>query len=171
MKNWIASRRTLLGRGALFSAAALSLAGTKRAEAKGETETTLKVGETSKNAAIVLAFCKAGEDRQLEKQMSYIAADSTYRNMPDVPMFTGDKQIRALLKSYLDMSEKTEINVLRIAEAGDGVVLTERVDRFLTKGKWIDCPVMGAAVVKNGKIMEWRDYYDNLLIAAQMKGV
>ncbi len=168
MRDWIASRRTLLGRGALFSAAALALAGTKTAQAKGESLSTLKVGETSKSAAIVLAFCKAGEDRQLEKQMSYIAVDSTYRNMPDEPMFTGDKQIRALLKSYLDSSEKTEINVLRIAEAGDGVVLTERVDRFLTKGKWIDCPVMGAAVVKNGKIMEWRDYYDNLRIKAQM---
>jgi len=170
MDHWKSSRRGLLSRAALLSAAALSLVG-KPAQAKDETESTLKVGKTSKNAAIVLAFCKAGEDRQLETQMSYIAPDSTYRNMPDVPMFTGDKQIRALLKSYLDMSEKTEINVLRIAEAGDGVVLTERVDRFWTKGKWIDCPVMGAAVVKNGKIMEWRDYYDNLLIAAQMKGV
>jgi limonene-1,2-epoxide hydrolase len=171
MNHWKSSRRGLLARGALLSAAALSFVGAKSAHARAETQSTLKAGETSKNAAIVLAFCKAGEDRLVEKQMSYIATDSTYRNMPDVPMFTGDKQIRALLKSYIDMSEKTEINVLRIAEAGDGVVLTERVDRFLTKGKWIDCPVMGAAVVRNGKIMEWRDYYDNLLIAAQMKGV
>ena len=169
MDHWKSSRRGLLAQGALLSAAALSLVGARPAHAKGETPSTLKVGQTSKNAAIVLAFCKAGEDRQVEKQMSFIAEDSTYRNMPDEPMFVGAAKIRALLTSYIDSSEKTEINVLRIAEAGDGVVLTERVDRFLTKGKWIDCPVMGAAVVRNGKIMEWRDYYDNLRIAAQMK--
>jgi len=74
-----------------------------------------------------------------------------------------------LLSGYLSNSDDTEIMITDIAEAKSGVVLTQRLDRFRIKGgKWIDCPVMGAARIENGKIKEWRDYYDNLRLRAQM---
>jgi len=159
MGTWISSRRGLIAGGALVSAAGLVLGGS-RALADSAVQ--------SKNVELILTFCKAGQDRDLEKQMSYIDEDSIYHNMPDAPI-VGRTGIRALLGGYLTASDATEIRVLAISEAKPGLVLTERVDRFRIKGgKWIDCPVMGAAEVRDGRVKHWRDYYDNEYLRKQM---
>jgi limonene-1,2-epoxide hydrolase len=160
MKNWISSRRGLIAGGALVSVAGMIM-GTSRALATPE-------GTNHSNIDLILTFCKAGQDRDLEKQMSYIDEDSIYHNMPDAPI-VGRAGIRALLSGYLTSSDATEIRIINISEAKSGTVMTERVDRFRIKGgKWIDCPVMGAANVVDGKVKHWRDYYDNLYLRAQM---
>ena len=56
----------------------------------------------------------------------------------------------------------------RIAESADGVGLTERTDRFLIAGKWIELPVMGAFELRDGKICAWRDYFDMAQFQRQM---
>jgi limonene-1,2-epoxide hydrolase len=160
MRNWISSRRGLIA-GALVSVAGMAVGG-RRAAAMQEG------AAHSKNIETILAYCTAGQDRDLEKQMSFIDEDSIYHNMPDAPI-VGRAGIRALLSGYLTSSDATEIRVINIAEARSGTVLTERLDRFRIKGgKWIDCPVMGAADVVGGKVKHWRDYYDNLYLRAQM---
>ncbi len=121
---------------------------------------------SSKNVELVRAFCKAGQDLDLDKQMAFIAENAIYHNMPDEPV-NGAKAIRELLAGYAKC-EKAEIIIHRIVEAPDGAVLTERLDRFMMGGKWIDCAVMGSCDIKDGKIVEWRDYYDNLKLRAQM---
>jgi limonene-1,2-epoxide hydrolase len=121
----------------------------------------------SANIDVILAFCKAGEMRDVEAQMRFIPEDGVYHNMPDEPI-KGAAQIRALLTGYITGTDASQIIVENIAEARSGTVLTERVDRFRIKDKWIECPVMGAADVENGKIKVWRDYYDNLRLRAQM---
>jgi len=151
----------LLARGALLSVAALSV--TDAVQAADEPKATAH----STNIDLILAFCKAGQARDVEGQMKFIAEDSIYHNMPDEPI-VGAAGIRALLTGYLTSSDATEIIVHNIAEARPGTVLTERLDRFRAKGKWIDCPVMGSARIENGKIKEWRDYYDNQYLARQM---
>lgn len=149
------TRRHLLISGAALSAAASA------APAAAAT------AASSKNVELVRAFCKAGQDLDLEKQMTFIAENAIYHNMPDEPV-TGFKEIRELLAGYAK-TEKAEIIIHRIVEAPDGTVLTERLDRFkLPGGKWIDCPVMGSCDIKDGKIVVWRDYYDNLKLRAQM---
>lgn len=155
MTSWNSSRRALLARGMVFSAGAPLVA----ASAAG--------AERSANIDVVLAFCKAGEMRDVEAQMRFIPEDGVYHNMPDEPI-KGAAGIRALLTSYITGTDASQIIVRNIAVAPSGTVLTERVDRFRIKDKWIDCPVMGAADVENGKIKVWRDYYDNLRLRAQM---
>jgi len=154
MDDWSFSRR-VFARGALtVPAVGISLANQAGAA-------------PTNNVEIVLAFCKAGQARDVEAQLAFIPEDGTYHNMPD-PIIVGKPAIRALLTGYLTGSDATEIIVKNISEAKSGTVLTERLDRFRTKGKWIDCPVMGAAEIENGKIKHWRDYYDNLYLRAQM---
>ena len=101
MLNWIASRRALLTRGALVSVA--GLAGTVQAAV---------AAPQSKNIEIFLTFCKAGQDRDVEKQMTFIDEDSTYHNMPDAEPIAGRAGIRALLSSYVTTTEASEIKVL-----------------------------------------------------------
>lgn len=167
MNFWNSSRRGFLTRGALFSATGLSLITVKAVQAAESTASAAKDITHSKNIDIVLAICKAAQMRDLETQMSFIADDSTYHNMPDDPS-VGRAQIRAMLGEFLNGSDATEIIVHNIAETPSGTVLTERLDRSRIKGKWIEAPVMGAAEIINGKIKHWRDYYDNLRLRAQM---
>jgi len=57
-----------------------------------------------------------------------------------------------------------KIDVLAIAESGDGKVLTERLDWILDKdGKAVmKVPVMGIFELDGGKITAWRDYFDTI---------
>ena len=41
-----------------------------------------------------------------------------------------------------------------------GVVLNERSDRFRTGDTWVELPVAGVFVVRDGRIALWRDYFD-----------
>src|ERR1700721_127839 len=79
MKNWISSRRGLIAGGALVSVAGMMM-GASRAVATPEGT------NHSKNIDLILTFCKAGQDRNLEKQMSYIDEDSIYHKMRDAPI-------------------------------------------------------------------------------------
>ena len=87
MRNWISSRRGLIAGGALVSAAGFLLSGSRALAAPDAPH--------SKNVELILTFCKAGQDRDLEKQMSFIDEDSIYHNMPDAPI-VGRAGIRAL---------------------------------------------------------------------------
>jgi limonene-1,2-epoxide hydrolase len=151
---FFASRRRLLAGGALLPMTLTLSAAAQVA--------------TGKNVELILAFCKAGQDRDLEKQMSFITQDCIYHNMPDEPV-VGYKAVRELLSGYITGTGTTEIIVTNIAESANGTVLTERMDRFRMKGKVVDCPVMGAAEIVNGKIKHWRDYYDNAKLFAQTR--
>ena len=42
---------------------------------------------------------------------------------------------------------------------GDAV-MNERNDRFLVGDRWIELPVAGLFVLRDGKIALWRDYFD-----------
>jgi limonene-1,2-epoxide hydrolase len=164
---WNSSRREFLTRGALFSAAGLSLIGAKGVQATEPKAVAAKDITHSKNIDIVLAFCKAGQMRDLETQMSFITDDSIYHNMPDASS-VGRAQIRAMLGAFRARSDATEIIVRNIAETRLGAVMTERLDRSRINGKWIEVPVMGVTEIMNGKIKHWRDYFDNLRLRAQM---
>ena len=59
-----------------------------------------------------------------------------------------------------DASEGFKVEILNIVGDGNGNVLTERVDSFRKKGVWIDVPIMGAFTVRDGLIVNWREYYD-----------
>lgn len=52
--------------------------------------------------------------------------------------------------------------VLDVAHMGviDGLVFIERTDRFIYNGKPGSVPVVGVLDIRDGKVQEWREYYD-----------
>jgi limonene-1,2-epoxide hydrolase len=101
--------------------------------------------------------------------MSHFTDASVYHNIPMAPV-TGEKAIREVIQGFMGMSSKVDWTVLHLVEGADGVVLTERVDRFMIKGKWVALPVMGTFEVVNGKIRAWRDYFDMNQFQSQLEG-
>lgn len=85
-----------------------------------------------------------------------LAHDVVYHNMPLAPV-TGLEAVRAYLAAW--PVDECEWELLNIASHGE-VVLTERIDRFCRGADRIVVPVMGAFEVRDGRIVQWRDYFD-----------
>jgi limonene-1,2-epoxide hydrolase len=118
---------------------------------------------------VVTRFCAAFGAGDLEAILAFFTDDAVYHNIPLAPV-TGVDQIRATIESFSGGVDKIEFRVLNIAAAG-GVVMTERVDAFITAAKTIELPVMGTfEVTPDGKIAAWRDYFDLNQFMSQMSG-
>jgi limonene-1,2-epoxide hydrolase len=97
-----------------------------------------------------------------------MAEDIFYHNVPMAPI-TGREAARAMLKGMGEM-EAVNWELLAIAENGE-VVMTERIDGFTFKGgKKIALPLMGIFRIRNGQIVEWKDYFDLGDFQRQMAG-
>ena len=123
----------------------------------------------SRNQTVVRDFLAAFNANDLERIMACFAEDAVYHNIPVQPV-RGTQAIRAVLQGFMGMAKQVDWVVHRLAEAADGVVLSERTDRFLVRGKWIELPVMGAFAVRDGRIAEWRDYFDMKQFQDQLAG-
>ena len=114
----------------------------------------------------VNTFLVAAAKRDYETALPLLAEDVVYQNMP-IAAVTGRAAVQEQLDMVLAMGTDSEWKVLREVADGD-VVMNERVDRFLINGNWIDLPVMGVFVLRDGLIAEWRDYFDLQTVMAAM---
>ena len=111
------------------------------------------------NSEIVSAFIDAFRQADLDRIMDFFEEDAVYHNIPLEPA-QGTEAIRAVLQGFIAMASETDWIVHRIAEDADGVVMTERTDRFLVGETWVEIPVMGTFELRGGKLCAWRDYFD-----------
>ncbi|MCX8072467.1 MAG: nuclear transport factor 2 family protein [Candidatus Binatia bacterium] len=107
---------------------------------------------------IVVAFCEAWRERNIDRLLEFFHPDAVYHNMP-LPPLQGLDAIRATLETFVGPAESIEFEILHLASK-DNVVFTERIDRFRFLGKDVELPVAGVFEIENGKIRAWRDYFD-----------
>jgi len=107
---------------------------------------------------VVREFCALWEKGDLDAIVESFTDDAVYHNIPVAPV-TGKDAIRATIAGFTGGVDTIEFRVLNISADGN-VVLTERVDAFITSTVTIELPVMGTFEVKGDKIAAWRDYFD-----------
>jgi limonene-1,2-epoxide hydrolase/quercetin dioxygenase-like cupin family protein len=71
----------------------------------------------------------------------------------------GPDGIRGALSRLLGAAEQIEWVTRRQVSAGDAV-MNERLDRFQLGDQWVEVPVAGLFVLRDGRIALWRDYFD-----------
>lgn len=121
------------------------------------------------NLEIVRSFIASWASRDLDAIIAELTEDCFYHNMPWAPQ-AGHAEIRAGLEPFVASAREIDWVIHHIAEAANGVVLTERTDRFLLGDTWMEVPVMGTFELRGGKIAAWRDYFDSALVNAAMAG-
>ncbi len=121
------------------------------------------------NSDIVRDFIAAWNLNDMDRVMTFFSADCIYHNIPIEPV-QGADAIRAVIRGFAGAGSKIDWVIPRIAETSDGVVLTERTDRFQFGDRSVELPVMGAFELSDGKISAWRDYVDMAQFQAQMAG-
>ncbi len=67
------------------------------------------------------------------------------------------------------MFDPISFRIRNLAEDGE-TVLTERVDEVTANGLMAPVPVMGTFEVRDGRIVQWRDYFDMGLTGRLMGG-
>ncbi|MEJ7928062.1 limonene-1,2-epoxide hydrolase family protein [Sphingobium sp. AN641] len=124
----------------------------------------------AQNIEIVRDFIALWSARDLEAILAAMAPDCVYHNMPWDPL-VGHDAIRQGLAIFIGDAAEIDWRVYHMAQGADGAVMTERLDRFLIKGKWLEFPVMGIFELRDGLITHWRDYFDSAQVAAAMATV
>jgi limonene-1,2-epoxide hydrolase len=107
---------------------------------------------------LVQDFCDTWAKGDLDAIIEFFTDDAVYHNIPVAPV-TGRDAIRETIAGFTAGIDSVEFRVLNIAANGS-VVLTERVDAFITPTVTIELPVMGTFEVVGDKIAAWRDYFD-----------
>lgn len=96
--------------------------------------------------------------KDVDAIMEFFTDDAVYHNMPMGPV-KGTEGVRGLITGFIGPAEKLDWEILNIAQTGN-TVLAERIDRFVINGKEVVLPCFGAFDMRDGKIAEWRDYFD-----------
>ena len=123
----------------------------------------------TQRAAVVQQLIDAFNAADMDRIMNHFADDAIYHNIPVAPV-SGREAIRAVVQGYMCMASRVDWQVRNMAVTNTGVVLTERVDRFLINGKWVELPVMGTFEIAGGKVTAWRDYFDMQQFQTQLAG-
>lgn len=118
------------------------------------------------NEQIIRDFCAVWSKLDIDAIMDFFTEDGVWHNIPMEPR-AGRDNVRAAITGFMSSSTSAEFEVHHIAESSDGIVLTERTDKFTLNGKSISLPVMGTFELVGGKISKWRDYFDLQTFVAQ----
>jgi limonene-1,2-epoxide hydrolase len=109
------------------------------------------------NLRLVRAFCAAWATRDLDKTLPFLADDSVYRMSETTPPALGHAGVRDRLGSWMGTSQQIEFRILD-AYAKGPIVVTHRIDRFVSTTRPLTWEGVGVFFVKDGKIKEWSDY-------------
>jgi len=109
-------------------------------------------------AAVVEELMRAAEARDFDRMAAVLDDEVVYHNIPVEPV-RGAEAVIATLRQFLGTAEELQW-VVHMSAADGEVVFNERTDRALRGGKWSDLPVAGVFVVRDGRVREWRDYFD-----------
>ena len=107
---------------------------------------------------VVQTFLRLCSEFEFDAAFELIGEDCVYRNMP-FHTARGKQRIVRDLNGMFRLLNQFEVEMVNIA-VNKNVVLTERVDTLGGRFFKIDLQLMGVFVVEDGKISEWRDYFD-----------
>lgn len=108
------------------------------------------------NLKLVTDFCASWSTRDMTRILPFLADDCVYRMTETTPPANGHDGVVQRLKQWLDDSSLVEFKILDAKVAGP-IVITHRIDRFLTKQP-LTWEGVGVFFVKDAKIKEWSDY-------------
>src|SRR5579863_4089324 len=103
---------------------------------------------------VVTSFCGAWEELDIDRIIEHFRPDAVYHNIPVDPG-TGHEAIRAFIEGFSAGWEKVVFEVRHVVAEGN-IVMTERVDHFVSADRTISLPVMGVFEVEDGRIAAWR---------------
>ena len=110
------------------------------------------------NEQIIREFVAAWSNLDAEELASYFTEDGIYHNIPSSAV-QGRDNIQQFITEFTRPWESTDWEIVSLLADGD-VVMVERLDKTVVAGSPVNLPCFGYFELENGKIKEWRDYFD-----------
>lgn len=121
-----------------------------------------------KGRQLVEHFLRTLESRDLDKISELVTDDIEYSNPPSPPHHGKQAMLDFLAFNYKRIDYATcVIHHWAESEQGD-VVMNERTEHMHFGDKKAGATFMGLFTIRDGKICEWRDYWDHASFADQM---
>jgi len=111
-------------------------------------------------AATVVAMLAAWSRSDFETVANLFAIDGVFHCVMRQPLVGRDaiyKHLQTLQSGK--PGNRVDIHIKHIGLV-DGLVFTERLDKVLINGKQGEIPAVGIFEVENGKVVHWREYFD-----------
>jgi len=111
------------------------------------------------NLKLVNDACKAVSSVNPDDFAPYLDDDFVFQLIDNQPLVKGKDAFIGFMKTFFSPFERAEFKVHRAHVLGN-LVINERTDHFFAKegGKDQSFHVTGFCLVKDGKILEWKDY-------------
>jgi limonene-1,2-epoxide hydrolase len=132
----------------------------------GQLPATVPAEATEDPKVVVEAMADAWKRLDLDAVIDLFAPDGVFHSVMLEPI-AGRDDLRAHFAPVFAELQRVELRTVNMAIDGN-VVFFERVDDFVYRGKHSEVPVVGVIEVRNGRIQEWRDYYDRTTMIAAM---
>lgn len=116
------------------------------------------------NKEVVQAFVDAWNRVDWTTVASLLTEDVAYQNIPWEPVNGRDAVMANLATFNVEESDWIVHNMI----ADGDIVMNERTDRVRMNGVWKTLRAMGVFVLRDGKIAEWRDYFDPTELAVDI---
>lgn len=120
------------------------------------------------NERIIREFIAAWSRLDPAELAGYFTEDGCYHNIPAQPVSGRDK-VEQFIRGFTGTWTETNWELLSIGAVGDRVY-AERIDRTKTTQGNVDLPCLGVFEMRDGKIREWRDYFDMGTFMQAMQG-
>ncbi len=147
----------------------LALAASAALVASGCATMTAPTTQTETDAArvaVVMDMVEAWNTQDWDGVVNLFAEDGSLHSMMVEPI-VGREALSARIGHIGEGIDAITLNVRNIGPVGD-VVFIERVDEFVFNGHAGSVPVVGVIEVEDGKVKEWREYYDRAELLEEM---
>ena len=111
----------------------------------------------AENDTLVRGFLAAWERRDTAHIVECFAEDGIYHSMPLAPI-VGRDAIQEWVTAFEDVPPG-RLHVHHQVASGD-TVMNERTDSITLNGKRVTLPICGVFEIRDGRIKEWREYFD-----------
>ena len=122
------------------------------------------------NLAVVRRLCSHWPTLTREEFAQVMTPDCHYINLPWPERACTGPDAAFEFLSFFQTAYFTQLEILREAANGD-VVMSERMETFARASDGevlVKLPVTGVFVMRDGKIAEWRDYFDSAAVVPIM---
>ena len=126
----------------------------------------MSVAEVSTQVQIIDRFHRAFAKGDFQSVMDCCTDDVVWDNVPMKPI-VGKQAVLAFLEKFARGMSDPRHERKNVLER-DGLVMVEGVENYVKNGKSVRVPYMAAFEIREGKISQWRDYFDLSTVERQL---
>ena len=122
----------------------------------------------SPQVEIIDTFLGAFAEGNFDGVMECCTDDVVWDNVPMKPI-VGKPAVLAFLEKFARGMSNPRYERKNVLER-EGLVMVEGVENYSKNGKTVRVPYMAAFEIRDGKISQWRDYFDLATVERQLAG-